>query len=525
MPKIPFLDHKTDIYLSHEAAWKRDERRLVGGDAVLAELLRWKGEDQDYYDHRLASALAPDLPKRHATRLVGHLSKQTPPPDYAELGTVRGRSKIDTPSQAELLHFNADGIGQDGTELKPWLDGVNERALATGYRWVMVEAPTLETLREIRARAGRRSDSPISTLQDVLDGFRPFGIERSPLDVPYPHFTNGQLDFAVQRVAMETDSLLDSSGGVKGESDKGYYLVVRRGYRGLGSTYSEGGWWKYSPDHDLLPDGHGLWDKTGGQIPLFQFFGERNPGTYERPAAARSLTMELGQISSGLMNLLSARDWNAFYSAKSINYFLGIWPKEHGLVIDQSESGSINVGVPPIVGPDGSTVLVPSVWNSSAAAIDSGVFTTIIESQLAIAREIMVRQVSPAPDASGARVEAGHAEETSPLLARLAATRQGAMNTFLYFYSLRSGFPNPRAVVEIPRDFDLQPVVDDIDAMLNTLKRSWLRSPTWEAELVLRSGDERGLLPEDTTVREKIKAELAESGTRTDVAVEDLMNA
>lgn len=522
MPKrYPFLDYALPkLYHAHLDAWKREERRLHGGDAVLPELLKWKGEGDDYYASRLAQAGYIPFPKTHATTLTGHLSKETPMPEYGRLGKVRSRSQVTQPSLAEILHYNVDGIGQDGTEFLPFFDGVQERAIAAGYRWILVEMPSRDTLAGIRATNGREPDGEQVTMQDVLEGFRPYAVEYSPIDVPFWQITNGRLDFAVIKIPIAPVSLVDEGGSVLPYAD-GYYLLVRRGFTGLGTEWAPGGWWKFDPDHNEIDAG--TWDQTLGQIPLFPFIGEPNPGTTERPAIGRSLTMELGQIAVSLMNRISERNWNITFSAKSINYILGIDPEAHTKVVEQQDLGSITVGVPPVMLQDG-TVGIPAMWNSSAASLDSAVFRDAIESGLSEAREIMVKQVTSTPDSSGRSKEAGFAEATSPLLARLAGTRQQAMNTFLYFASLRLGVVQPNASVEIPRDFNLQPVVDDIDAMLSTLKRSWLRSPTWEADLIVRAGDERGLLPEDPAKRKRIEAELAASATPTepeDVTADD----
>lgn len=512
MPRYPFLEHVSPMYTQHLAGWQREERRLYGGDAVLTELLRWKGETEDYYTSRLAQAGYLNFPKLHATTLTGHLSQDTPTPEYGQLGKIRSRSAIDQPSDAEILHYNVDGIGMDGTELLPWFDGVQERAIATGYRWILVEMPTLATLREIRLINGRDPDTPELLGDDRTQGFRPYAVEYSPIRVKFWQITNGQLDFAVIRIPLTQESLVDEAGVIQTQAD-GYYLLVRRGFTGLGTLWSGGGWWKFDPDHTLLEAGS--WEQTNGWIPLFPFIGEPSPGTTERPALARSLTMELGQIAIGLMNRISERNWNLTFAAKSMNYILGIDPDSHAKVIEQQDMGSITVGVPPVMLQDGK-VGIPTMWNSSAAALDSGVFKDAIEGGIAEAREVMVRQVTSTPDSSGRSKEAGFAEATSPLLARLAGTRQQAINTFLYFASLRLGIQQPNASVTIARDFDLQPVVDDIDAMLSTLKRSWLRSPTWEKELIIRAGDERGLLPEDKAKRTQIENELLASATPTE---------
>lgn len=525
----PFLDYQLPLYQQHVEGWKREERRLHGSDAVLSELTQWKAEDAASYAARQSQAGYLTFPKIHATTLTGHLSRETPDPDYGTLGgKVRPRGSITTPTLGEILHFNVDGVGKDGTELRPWFDSVQERALATGYRWVMCEHPSLATLADLREINGRDPNAKLVDMQDILDGFRPFAVEYSPIAVPFFQFTNGRLDFAVIKIDIMPETLVGDDGEVAGSED-GSYLLVRRGFRGLGPTFAAGGWWKFDGDQDIVEKGD--WSKTRGQIPMFPFIGEPSPGTHERPAIARSLTMELGQIAVALMNRMSERNYNITFSAKSINYILGIDVSAHAKVIEQQDLASITVGIPPVMASDGSTVIVPQMWNSSAAAMDAPVWESVMQQGINEAREIMVKQISSVPDSSGLSKEAGFAEATSPLLARLAGTRQQAINTFLYFATLRfgtQGMPTRRGVFEvsngaeptanvvIPRDFNLQPVVDDIDAMLSTLKRSWLRSPTWEAQLLIKSGEERGLLPEDPKERKVIEDELAASATPTE---------
>lgn len=534
MPSLPFLTHTLKLYTDHLDGWNRDERRHYGGDAILQELPQWKGESADDHQVRLRTAGYLPLPKSHTLTLTGHLSSQTPMPEFGQLGKPRERSRITgPPNMAELILFNLDGAGQDGKELMAYTDEVNERALATGYRWTLVEMPTLQRLAEIRASrrgvpredtaavarfAGDVANAPV-TMQDVLEGFRPFPVEWGPQVVPFwwP-ISGGPLDFAVARIPIESDVMVSDSGEIVGDVD-GFYLLVRRGYRGLGDQWANGGWWKLDSEHAVVSEG--TWDQTLGQIPLFKFYGESSTGTHERPAIARSLTMELGQISAMLMNLRSARDYNIIQAAKSVNHVLGIDPENHGKVITQQEAGSITVGYPPVMHPNGE-VGIPTIWNSAEGLVASQAFESVITSSLNEAREIMVKQITSAPESSGESKKAGFAEATSPLLARLAGTRQQWLNTLLYFTSLRLGIQNPLANVEIPRVFKLEPLVDDIDAMLSRLKRSWLRSPTWEEALLLRAGEESGTLPEDK--RKQIEAELKASATPTepqDVLLDD----
>ena len=131
--------------------------------------------------------------------MTGHLSRETPSPNYGKLGKVRERAQINTPTLAEILHYNVDGVGRDGTEFLPFFDGVQSRAINTGYRWLMVEMPSLDQLQQIRIGNGRDPGGPDYTMEDVLEGFRPYLVEYSPINVPFFVITNGQLDMAIIR--------------------------------------------------------------------------------------------------------------------------------------------------------------------------------------------------------------------------------------------------------------------------------------------------------------------------------------
>ncbi len=513
MPSYPFFEYQHPIYQKSLNGWKREEARHYGGDAVINsdELRRWKGEEDDSYDARLAEAGYITLPKNHTALLTGHLSRETPIPNFAEMGKVRKREEVTgTPSLAELFWYNV-GIGADGEEMLPWIDGVQERAMATGFRWVLIEKPSMQTLAEIRALGGRRPDGPV-TLQDQLDGFRPYPVEISPIDAPFWRISNRRLDCICFKIDLNEQTLPDSDPLNWMSTRTGWYLLVRRGFRGLGDEFAMGGWWKFSDQQEVFDKGN--WDETDGQIPVFPFIGEPSQGTTERPAMGRSLTMELGQIAVSLMNRMSERNYNIKEAAKSINYILGIEAEGHGLVVKQQNVGSITVGVPPVLLADG-RVGIPAMWNSSASLLDASAFDMVIKGGMNEAREIMVKQITSAPDSSGLSKEAGFAEATSPLLARAATSRQQAMNTLLHFLAQRSGIRNPTANVEIKRDFKLLPAVDAVDSMMGALKRSWLRSTTWEQFLLTKRGEETGMLPEDKALRAKIQTELEESATLT----------
>lgn len=499
MADLTFLDSRHPIYASHEAGWKREEKRLAGGDAVLDELITFAHEATTTYVDRQRWARWVGFGRVHTTILSGHLTSKIPVPNYAQLGEVRERGEIaGDPSLAELFHYNCDGIGTDGLQLPTFMDGVQQRALATGFRWLLMEMPTRQSLSQIRLRLLGDDGEGLPTEQEVRNGFRPYLIEYSPLSVTNWRVKDGVLRWAVIRCPVDpaldfgTDSL---AGGL------GYYLLVRSGYQGLGEEFRAGGWWKYDAAKRLLDGdaGRGTWADTDGQIPLWMHVGEPGNGTYERPSIGQSSTMELGQISADLMNAISEQRFNARQAAKSNIYILGIDSEAHAKVITQVDLGQLVVGVP--VAKDGlGGVVVPTIYNTSEGAMATEVYATINQQAVDSAKEIMVRQIVAAPDASGARVEAEHESATSPMLARIAGTAETSWNTLLYFCGRRFGLPHEQALamnVAIPRDFKLRDVQTDIDAMLDRLEKSPNRSGTWEASLLMRKGDELDLIAKE----------------------------
>jgi hypothetical protein len=516
MAGLDFLDNKHSIYASHEEAWKREERRLAGGDAVLSELIQFSHEEATSYVDRQKWARWTNFARLHTTVLAGHLRRAMPLPDMGELGEIRTRAEQQgDPTDAELFFYNCDGVGSDGSQLPAYMDGVEQRALATGFRWLMVEMPTEATLETIRASQGRgtgEGSSPAAVSdEDVAAGFRPFLVEYSPLSVWNWRYRDGVLCWAVIRMAMETEMDFDTS-----QQGDGYYLLVRRGYEGLGDEFKAGGWWKFNSQKVLVDEG--TWDDTDGQIPMWQHIGEPGSGTFERPSIGQSSTMELGQISADMMNAVSEQRHNARQAAKSINYILGITPDAHAQVLTQQTAGSITVGIPPVLQQDGS-IGIPTIWNSAEAVMATQVYDAIIANAFAEAKEIMVRQVTAGPDASGARVDADHAQNTAPMLSRIAATAETSWNTMIYFVEKRFGVVDPTGTIEIPRDFQLRDVMGDIDSMLQTLQGSGLRSPTLERSLALRKADELGLMPDDDAERTNVEDELTAAAMTAKAAV------
>lgn len=514
---LEWMDTKHRVYTLHEKSWEREERRLFGGDAVLEEVVQFSGESGASYAARKASATYVNFPKAHAQVVTGQLRLHGPTPEkglsFGELGEIRTRDKINEPTLAELLYYNTDGVGSDGSEFPAFMDAVDERAQVTGHRWLMVETPQIDsTIRPSKEAA-------------ITAGIRPYVVEYSPLDVWNWFFRAGQLQFAVIRVPVGEPTVEGDQFKTEGDQgDKlGYYLLVRQGYTGLGTEFQGGGWWLY--DHEKKELATKPWTNTLGQIPLWVHYGEKSQGTTLRPSLSRSSTMELGQIAVSLMNTISARDYDAWDAAASRLYFLGADADVMNVVAGQVAQRSILIGVPVAASLAGTTDNRVQVYDGSMGAVPADVFKTIIEAKFNEAKEQSFQKITSTPESTGISKEAGHQEEKAPFLARRAALRQGSEQTLIYFAELRSGFTKPKGYSKYEREFDLAPVVDDIDAMLSTLKRSWLRSPTWEADLILRAGDERNLMPEEKRVT--IEGELKASATPTepmDVLADDEEN-
>lgn len=499
-----WLNTPDQHWQDHHEAWARDERRLYGGDLVLEELTMFAAEDTDSYGLRTRTARYDNLPDQQMSLVAGHLLRSMPEIEFGSLGEVRERANITVPTLGELFTYNCDGVGQDGTQFRTWADGVVKRAGATGYRAIMVEMPRATTLAAIRTRAGLDLTGPM-TEQDRTMGWHPYLVEYSPLNWIRRSFTEGTLDYAVLRIKVPTAAT--SANAYQTEED-GLYVLVRAGYDGLGDAFSVGGWWLLGARYNVI--GQGRWDMTRGQIPLVVALAEHNLGTVQDPAIGRSLTMELGQIAIDMMNARSEQRYNARQAAKTLLFIMGGDTKTSADVGTQILAGSMVVTVPPTTMDDGSKV-VPQMWSSSSAALDTSVYTAILAEAMAEARSIMVQQITSAPDSSGESKKAGFDEAVSPLLSRLAGAFETWVNSVLYFYALRAGVP-PDASLTMPQRFELRDILTDVDAMFVTMKESTLDSPTLSADMLVRKGDELGLIPQDK--RTRIMAELEASVKR-----------
>lgn len=496
MANLDFLDARHDVFTKNDTAWAREERRLYGGDAVLTELVQWRNETATKYLARQAEASWVGFPKTHASILAGHIVSALGTPNYGSLGEVRDREEriASQPTVAELFHYNCDGVGADGIQLPAFVSGVLQRACATGHRWTLVEMP-------------RRDTSAPVTQADVLAGQRPYLVEYSPRDVPYWEYTAGMLDWAVIRTKVGVSGL-KAGRWEPASTQQGYYLLVRQGYQGLGPEFAGGGWWLF--DSDKKEQSRGDWSRTRGQIPLARLTAESSTGTKDWPAISRSLTMELGQMATSLMNRISERNFDASDAAKSVKYILGASKDGFNLAVEFHEDNAILIPVVGEVLADGK-YNVPQIYDGSSGAVAADVFTTIITGIIAEAHEVMVRQLTSTEDSSGRSKEVGFGEATSPLLASLAANTETWLNTLIYFTELRAGASSPSGFVTLPREFKIAPVLQKIDAAIVRMKEIGANSPTFMAKLVKDAAIDESLWPKDKVEGAKVEAEMVAS--------------
>lgn len=493
---LDFLKSSHPIWDANHEEWERRERLLRGGVDVIAEELpkfAWEVDGDESHKQRQREAVYPGFGEAYVRTLIGHVLKDRPEADaglqMGAMGEVKRAENVNEPSQAEQVFYNVNGTGGDGQQLWQWLASVFGRAGATGLRWVLVEAPS--------GMAASRSDE--------LAGQRPYAVEFSPRSVTNWKFERGQLQWCVIKIRQDTRRV--ENGAFSGAAnEEGTYLLVRVGVTSLGAEFAQGGWWKFDKDGNQLDAGS--WAKTQGEIPisLAVWEWETAPVDEEALPLARSATTALDNLSVGYMNLTSAWRSNAWRSAGGPDYLLGVdgesaWP----IVKAQYEAGTGLIGVP--LGRDNTTA--PTLAHSSGALVNAQSFKAALDDMTAEAERMMVQQATSAPESSGASKEAGFTESKAPRLVMLSENMESFLNTLLRFFELRFGHPNPSAYVQMPRQFDLAPVEEDIKDFFDTFRRTSLRSATLETKAILQLGEAKGLV--DDKDREAIRGELTDS--------------
>jgi hypothetical protein len=501
--QYPFLNSTHAVWDIWNEFWLRQEHRLFGGEAVRGELDRFSSEAESVkggaarYASRQRQATYLNFPDVAATAFVGQLSRQAPQPDeglnYGALGEVRSRDQLGAGllTRAEMAFYNIDGVGNDGSQWTPWWDAVTKRAKATGHRWCMAEAP---------------KTAPISYEQELL-GLRPFMVEYSPYQVRNWHYINGQLAFAIIKIPLR-DPKLDGDGALIGNDFlEGTYLLVQQGFTGFGSKFAGGGWWLFDHEQGIVDENP--WINTFGRIPLWVHYYEQTKGPADMPAMSRSGLAEVSNLAVSYMNQSSARDFDAWDAAKSLLFAMGISQEGWDLLSDLMSKGS---EILPVLGEQnlvtGGSAPV-TMFDGSTGAVAAEVFDKLLHQKISEAREIASYEARVAPTASGISQQTQFTELKSPRLSLMASNREQSENTALYFLSQRWGIAAPDATVIWPRDFDINPLEDDIDKMFATMKLSGVKSKTLTTEMIIMAAKKRGLITEQG-FEDSVRAEIGQ---------------
>lgn len=523
-----WLQTQHPLYTERYVEWAQNERRYRGGMHVLSELRRfdWEtapltlsidsntaladreqayqkaaelalldpsmklaGTPGEHYTSRQAQALYLNFGESFLAMLGGHLFKKRPSPDdgglnFGSLGIVRRDRAGDAPTSAELVYYNIDGVGNDGSQWDAWWSDVTRWAGVTGHRWLFVEATT----------------QPGVTQRDVQQGKRPYLVHHSPLEVLNWDYVNGQLAWALIQLPPRAAVIKD--GALTRETTGPVRLYVQKGFTGLdeasdgGLIFSAGGWWTFDGDGDpITGEGTtGTWDKTGGEIPLWPHFYQRDKDYFSRPGMT-----EVGSAAVAYMNLDSAANYDVWDSASSLLFLLGVDPDSFKVAMDKFSAGAKFIPVPmtqPALGSTGGSV-VPTVYDGSMGAVTADVFAKRMLAIREAVREITGMEVSGAPDSSGLSKIAGFGDSKSPRLALLASEVETSQNIALLFLERRFGYTREMASVRWTRDFELAPVIDSIERLVALQKDSGVESPTLTARALTTAAKNAGLVTDD----------------------------
>jgi len=536
MARYEWLGMKHPIYTANENMWRRMETRFYGGEPVLNELREFDWEvgaaasvaeagleeqqiqamrevglfrrnEQDHYSMRQRQAVYINFGDLFATTIVGHLMRKRPTPeeglDFGTLGEISTEDDGE-PSQAELIYYNADGVGNDGSQWDNFWATAMQHAMATGHRWIMAESPV---------------DAP-ETRADEIEGKRPYLVEYSPLDVTNWFIANGRLQFAVI-VYHERNPRIEKGRLEGNDPEMRYLLMTTKGFAGLGDEFAGGGWFRFDADQkpmweesstrdeaeEIEPDdARGDWGGTKGEIPLWPLFYERAKSTPEHAAMSRSGTVEISQAAIAYMNLSSAADFDVWDAAQSMQFLLGVDTEGYNLAVEKMKGGSKTVPVPV----NKKTGNVPSIYDGSTGAVVAQTFETRLGRKLEEARQLAALEATSTPESSGASKQAGFADVRAPRLALMASELEQAQNTAIHFIEMRFGNAKPSGSVEWPREYELTPLIDSIRELFELLVLAGVESPTLTTRAVMAAVRNKGLATDDV-VEEAIEAELRQS--------------
>lgn len=470
------------IYDACKDEWARNERMMRGGTEALDELVLfdWELDDGPHVRARARQAVYHNFPDRFASMMVGHMMRQAPKIggtlDFGSLGKVRRLRDAAKPKPAELLFYNTDGRGSDGSQWGEYWTQVCKYAIATGHRWVFVEGPPEAA--EDRA--------------DEAAGARPIVTDLSPLSVTNWHYEDGMLAWAIIRRTVRRPRL-EGDRFVGNKPELEYVLLTRAGVTAFGDEFADGGWFTFDKNGALTDFGD--YDATGGEIPLVPLYYERIRPQDGVPRMSRSGVTEIVNAAVLHMNLSSAASFDVWDAATSVTALRGVDEKGFNLFLEMVERG--NRWAPLPVNED--TKQMPDVVDASMGAVIADVFAKRIGQVKSEVVELMLNEIQVSPDASGVARRVSWTDVRTPKLVVFAANTGTAQNAVLRWVEQMWGTAQgePSASVEWPSEFDLIDPQAVATGFFDMEKLAGVSSPTLKTKVMVLVAKANGFLGDD----------------------------
>lgn len=221
--------------------------------------------------------------------------------------------------------------------------------------------------------------------------------------------------------------------------------------------------------------------------------------------------MELTALAIGYMNLASAADFEAWDSAKGIEYFIGCHQDAFNVAMDKINKGARYI---PVATSEGAQD--PRVQASNMGTVPAEVFERRFVAKRDEANLYGMLESSSTPDASGLSKKAGFAETKAPRIALFASEIETAQNTAIHNLELRwgevtrVGEGKPLGFVKIPREYDLLDVEEALVKAFELSVNAGIESRTFKSKGFRSVLTSSGAFNNKTDL-DKIEQEVADS--------------
>lgn len=527
-------------YDANLEAWQRNERRFNAGEDVYEELRAFQWEAQQSpadaqtsegtqttsgfstYESRKDAAICVEFASMTKEKFGGLVFQHFPSTDGG--GLDLGNLNEGDAWRAEAIKHNADGAGKNARSLEAFWRDEMELSLATRYRWILAEAPE-----------GGAANA------EEEERKRPYFVGFSPTQVPYWFERDGDLQCVRIEIEVSEPRIVD--GEVKHETSLQHYIMTRAGFTGWGTAedagdprfaFNEGGWWIVDEEGDLIMaddagnvvEGEsegtplmGTWELTGGEIPMAPLYYERG-----KPGNTDTGITHIGRLQTEFMNQLSAMFYSSWVGGSGVVFFTGADDEQWETIRDAGILGGRWVPIPPKVSETGQTA---NVEVTALAAFDaSPAIVKSLDWLLRLATQLILRELTTSPDASGVSRQMEFVKGNSPRLSNIAANLEECMTTMHRYLEMRWGFAEPGSNVTWTRAFDLRTALEKIREVLDMLAISGSKSPALITDLIMQAIRSEGLFPEGEEGdkrAEEIRAQL-EASITTGVQETDMLN-